>query len=220
MEKEGDTPYTELYDGSTWRITNGNKRKVGLMTSARLGALMTNAGRTADGEKLDPTCTCCKNNHDTARHVLLGCKAMEIPRNRMWRQVMEIWDNDQQEEFANMSEQQQYMTLLGKQMEREMDIQQQTQLDTAVKKALVRMDNIRMVEFGLQPMNGRTHNRPPEQSIQLTEQWREMTEEWAELRAQQLISGSDDEFPELPENLEELEPLSSEEDEDSEDEDE
>jgi outer membrane biosynthesis protein TonB len=31
--------------------TNGSKREVGLMTSARLGTLMTNAGRAAEGKK-------------------------------------------------------------------------------------------------------------------------------------------------------------------------
>ena len=82
-DKDGDTPYSELYDGTTWRITNGTKREVGLMTSARLGALMTNAGRTADGEDIDPTCTCCYEDQDTARHMLLQCRALESPRNQL-----------------------------------------------------------------------------------------------------------------------------------------
>jgi hypothetical protein len=63
MEKSrtnGDTPYMELYDGTTWRLTNGTRKQVGLMTAARLGELMTDAGRAADGEKLNPTCRCCK----------------------------------------------------------------------------------------------------------------------------------------------------------------
>jgi hypothetical protein len=51
---DGGTPYMELYDGTTWRLTNGEREEVGLMTTARLGALMTNAGRPADGELLDP----------------------------------------------------------------------------------------------------------------------------------------------------------------------
>jgi hypothetical protein len=63
---DGDTPYMELYDGTTWRLTNGERDEVGLMTSARLGALMTNAGRPADGELLDPTCPCCGHGHERA----------------------------------------------------------------------------------------------------------------------------------------------------------
>ena len=70
-EQDGDTPYKELYDGTTWRITNGSKREVGLMTTARLGALMTNAGRSADGAQLDPTCIRCHNEPDTVGHVLV-----------------------------------------------------------------------------------------------------------------------------------------------------
>ena len=196
-ELDGDTPYTELYDGTTWRITNGNKREVGLMTTARLGALMTNAGRSADGAQLDPTCPCCYNDPDTARHVLLQCEALEPPRNEMWDLAMDIWDEDQQNEFADMTDQQQYMTLLGKQMKNKLDPDQQLQLDTAVKVTLVKMDDIRKDTYDLQPMNGRTNNRPAEQSIRLADQWRKMTEQRETLRAQEMLSDSDDEIPYL-----------------------
>ena len=40
----------------------------------------------------------------------------------MWELALHIWTNDQQDEFANKSDQQQYMTLLGKQMEHELDL--------------------------------------------------------------------------------------------------
>jgi hypothetical protein len=108
MITDGDTPYTELYEGTTWRITNGNKREEGLMTTARLGALMTNAGRAADGAQLDPECSCCHDGPDTARHVLLRCQALKGPRDAMWELVIEIWTETQQNEFAAMKDQQQY----------------------------------------------------------------------------------------------------------------
>jgi hypothetical protein len=167
------------------------------MTSARLGALMTNAGRTADGGHINPTCTCCHTQHDTARHVLLQCQALASPRDQMWELLMRIWDEDQQEEFAEMSEQQQYMTLLGKQMENELDMNQQKLLDKTVKHTLVKMDDVRKLAHDLQPMNGTTHNRPPEQSIQLTEQWRQMADQRSDLRAQQLLTDSDEECTDL-----------------------
>jgi hypothetical protein len=191
-ELDGDTPYAELYDGTTWRITNGNKREVGLMTTARAGALMTNAGRAADGDQLDPTCACCHSDPDIARHILLQCQALEAPRNEMWELAMDIWDEDQQNEFADKSDQQQYLTLLGKQMEHTLDLDQQTALDTAVKITLVKMDDIRQKKHNLQPMNGRTHNRPPEQSTQMIEQWREMKEQAATLKSQEMLSDSED----------------------------
>ena len=188
LEIDGDTPYTELYDGTTWRITNGNKREIGLMTTARLGALMTNGGRSADGDHLDPTCICCQKEHDTARHLLLRCRALETPRNEMWERITDSWTVEQQDEFESMTEQQQYMTLLGKQMKHYLDMDQQRQLDTTMKITLVKMDDIRKNEYGLHPMNGETHNRPPEQSIQMAEQWREMKEEDEELRRQEMNS--------------------------------
>jgi hypothetical protein len=190
-EIDGDTPYRELYDGTTWRITNGNKREVGLMTTGRCGALMTNGGRSADGSQLDPECSCCRKEHDTARHVLLKCRALETPRNEMWERIADDWTEEQQDEFESMTEQQQYMTLLGKQMQHRLDADQQRRLDTTVKVALVKMDDIRQNKYNLQPMNGRMHNRPPEQSIQMAEQWREMEEESEELRRQEMNSDTD-----------------------------
>jgi hypothetical protein len=83
------------------------------------------------------------------------------------------------------------MTLLGKQMQHHLDIDQQRQLDTTVKLALVKMDDIRKNEYNLQPMNGVIHNRPPEQSIQMAEQWREMQAENKELRRQEMDSDAD-----------------------------
>jgi hypothetical protein len=110
---------------------------------------------------------------------------------------MQIWDEDQQEEFAEMTEQQQYMTLLGKQMGNELDLNQQKLLDKTVKHTLAKMDDIRKSAHELQPMNGTPHNRPPEQSIQLTEQWRLMADLRSDLRPQQLLSDSDEECPDF-----------------------
>ena len=78
-------------------------------------------------------------------------------------------------------------------MENEMSLQEQKLLDRAVKHTLAQMDDIRKTAHNLQPLNGTTHNRPPEQSIQMVEQWRQMADERANLRAQQLLSDSDDE---------------------------
>ena len=59
------------------------------------------------------------------------------------------------------------------------------------------MDDIRKEAHGLQPLNGTTHNRPPEQSIQMVEQWRQMAEDRSNLRAQQLLSDCDEEHPDF-----------------------
>jgi hypothetical protein len=190
-EIDGDTPYRELFDGTTWRITNGDKREVGLGSTARLGALMTTGGRAADGNHLDPTCACCRKGRDTARHVILKCKALKTPRNGIWEMITDDWTEEQQDEFESMTEQQQYMTLLGKQMKHRLDMDQQRHLDTTMKRTLVQMDDIRQNRYDLPPMNGTTHNRPPEQSIQMAELWREMKDDDKELRRQAMNSDTD-----------------------------
>ena len=88
-------------------------------------------------------------------------------------------------------EQQQYMTLLGKPMQNRLDSDQQRQLDTTMKTTLVQMDDIRKNKYKLQPMNGTTHNRPPEQAIQMAEQWRQVQEEDDEIRGQEMNSSTD-----------------------------
>ena len=181
------------------------------MTTARAGALMTNAGRAADGDQLDPTCECCQVGHDTARHVLLNCQALEAPRNEMWELALHIWTEDQQDEFADKTDQQQYMTLLGKQMEHELDRDQQTELDSAVKLTLTRMDDIRQQTYNLQPMNGRIYNAPPARSAQLTEQWRNEQEQAAIIWAQEMHSEDENDLTDPHENGDDTDPSDGEE---------
>ena len=190
---DGDTPYMELYDGTTWRLTNGERDEVGLMTTARLGALMTNAGRPADGELLDPVCPCCGHGHDTARHMMLECAAMNKPRSSMETELKWILESEQQLEYKRMSKQDKYMTLLGKQMENEMTMEQQIPLDSATKKMLKEMDALRTNLYGLQPLTGRTYNRPPEQTAQMLQQWQQMEDERIQHLGERQMDGIDDE---------------------------
>ena len=109
----------------------------------------------------------------------------------MWEKITGDWTTEQQDEFENMTEQQQYMTLLGKQMKQRLNRDQQIQLDTTMKITLVKMDDIRKQEHNLPPMNGTTHSRPPEQSIQMVEQWRQMQEKDKDIRRQEMKSDSE-----------------------------
>jgi hypothetical protein len=176
----------ELYDGTTWRLTNGTRKQIGLMTAARLGALMTDAGRTADGETLNPTCRCCKKGHDTARHMMLECKMLHRPRTTMQQMVRNIWNKEQRKEYEEQTTQEKYMTLLGKQMDCRATEEQQKQLDSAVKHMLSDMDTIRMEQYQLQSLVGKTYNRPPEETAQMAELWQKMEQEWEQRRGQEL----------------------------------
>ncbi len=76
-------------------------------------------------------------------------------------------------------------------MQHRLDIDQQRRLDTTMKHTLVKMDDIRQTKYNLPPMNGVTHNRPPEQSIQMAQLWREMKDDDKEMRRQEVDSDSD-----------------------------
>ncbi len=124
----------------------------------------------------------------------------------MWKEITDNWSEEQQDEFESMTEQQQYMTLLGKRMRHHLDMDQQKRLDTTMKSTLVKMDDVRQDTHGLQPMNGRTHNRPPEQSTRMTEQWREMTERTTNLREQAMGSYSEEDLSEADFEYSDTEP--------------
>ena len=91
-------------------------------------------------------------------------------------------------------------------MEHQLDIDQQTEMDSAVKQMLVEMDDTRKLDYNLKPMNGTTHNRPPQQSIQMTEQWRQMEEQERLVRSQGGQSDDENESQDELQNIEEWEP--------------
>ena len=189
----GETPYDVLYDGTTWRITNGTRKEVGLMTSARLGALLTNAGRASDREEIDPWCACCRDGTDTAKHMLIQCEAMDAPRSQLWQMTENIWTTTQREEFENSSHHEKYMKLLGKQFTATLSMKQQKLLDRAVKHTLVNMDDLRRRVYGMQPLAGTKYTKPPQRTAQLLEQWRRMDDGMKTLRTQQMGSDEDSE---------------------------
>ena len=193
QDLDGDTPYMELYDGTTWRLTNGERDEVGLMTTARLGALMTNAGRTADGELLDPTCPCCGRSYDTARHMMLDCAATTKPRNAMETDLAWILEDKQRLEYRNMAKQDKYMTLLGKQMENELTLEQQMRMDSSVKRMLKAANTLRTTDFDQQPLTGKLYTRPPEHTAQLLHQWQTMEDERLRDLREEQMDGSDGE---------------------------
>ena len=162
------------------------------MVTARTGALMTNAGRPADGANVDPTCSCCGRGHDTARHIILDCRALDKPRAHLNRSLEEILNAEQTEEFLDMGKQDRYMTLLGRQMETELNLESQKSLDPAVKNFLKGADRIRKEEYDMQPLTGTVYNRPPEHTAQMLQEWKQMEEENERRAAQEHMDGEDD----------------------------
>jgi hypothetical protein len=75
------------------------------------------------------------------------------------------------------------MFLLGKQMTNTLTLQQQKDLDTAMKHTLEQTDDYRTNELGLNPMCGRTYTRPTEESMQQAALWNRM---WNEDRRHEL----------------------------------
>ena len=73
-----------------------------------------------------------------------------------------------------------------------MSSDQQLLTDRAVKQTLIRMDDISRNLFDLQPLNGKTFNRPPEQSAKMVAQWNQMEKDNRKYMVQLLDEGQDD----------------------------
>jgi hypothetical protein len=94
--------------------------------------------------------------------MMLECAAINKPRSSLEAELKWILESEQQLGCKRMNKQDKYMTLLGKQMENEMTMEHQIPLDSAIKKMLKEMDALRINLYELQPLTGRTYNRPPE----------------------------------------------------------
>jgi hypothetical protein len=171
-----DLPFNELWDGSIWRLTNGTRRQVGLMTSARLGSLVMNDSKPLAQSGATPECPCCGSGYDNLQHALLFCEhqAMKEAQNNLERTLDTLLSRIQKEELRSYSDHETKMFLLGKQMKHKLHLAQQRELDLSVKLQLEAIDDFRTLELELNPMCGRTYTRPPEESMQQAALWDRM----------------------------------------------
>jgi hypothetical protein len=195
-----DTPYEELWDGSYWRLTNGTRRQVGLMVSARLDALVLNDSGPMQNRDSIRSCACCGSGYDNLQHLLLSCRHERIKdlRDELDRALVETLNNVQKKEVQEMSKHQRKMLLLGKQLRHELSRTQQKRIDSAMKKFLQDLDDYRTNDLDLNPMCGRTYTRPPEESMQQAAQWDRMWREDMRRTAQgggDIPVGSDEDQP-------------------------
>jgi hypothetical protein len=168
-----DSPYYNLWDGTQWRLTNGSRRQVGLMTTARLGALIMNDSKIMRQAGADPSCPCCGRGYDNLQHALLSCPHQHMQDNRVLveQSLISVLSPSQLDELSSYGQHDKKMFLLGHQMRQTLSIDQQLALDLAVKVALESIDDFRTEKLGLNPMCGRTYTRPPEHSMQQAALW-------------------------------------------------
>ena len=171
--EDEDTPYHELYDPIPWRIRNGTRNQVGLMTTFRLGSAMTNANRTADGE--NPSCPCGLD--DTPQHVILKCVLLRAERTKLEKRIREIWSPAQWISFEEATNHDKKMHLLGKRMSPRQTDEQRVDLDMAVKIFLEEADETRVHRYGLAPMCGSYFTRPAEATMEQAARWHGMQAE-------------------------------------------
>ena len=174
-----DVPYNQLWDGSTWRLTNGSRRQVGLMVSARLDSLVMNDSKTMQAMGAPSECACCGSGFDNIQHCLLECNhpAMTTVRDRLRLSLESLLNFGQLAEIGGFGLHYKKMTLLGRQLSNHLDHKQQVALDKAVKDALQDIDDFRTDQLGMNPMCGRTYTRPPEESLQQAALWDRMWKE-------------------------------------------
>jgi hypothetical protein len=163
-----DQPYEELWDKTTWRLTNGSRRQVGLMTTARLNGLVMNDCGAMRGSGASSTCPCCGAGYDNLQHALLTCShpTLRSAQSRLQESLARILKPGQYGMLQSLDDHEKKMFLLGKQMHARLDRTQERELDLAMKHFLEYIDDWRTTELELNPMCGRTYTSPPEESLQ------------------------------------------------------
>jgi hypothetical protein len=172
-ERRPDSPFYNLWDGTQWRLTNGSRRQVGLMTTARLGSLVMNDSKIMRQAGADPSCPCCGRGHDNLQHALLSCsnQQMQDTRATVEHSLSLVLSPGQLDELSSYGQHDKKLFLLGHQMRLTLSSDQQLSLDLVVKTALESIDDFRTLKLGLNPMCGRTYTRPPEHSMQQAALW-------------------------------------------------
>jgi len=178
-EANPDMPYDQLWDGTSWRMSNGSRRQVGLMTTARLGALVMNDSKVMNDAGAVQECPYCGSGYDNIQHALLQCEhgTMRGIGKSLEADLQDILNQEQKSELSNLDNHDKKMMLLGKQMTNQLNLKQRVELDSAVKHCLETIDDHRIADLQMNPMCGRTYTRPPEESMQQAALWDRMWKE-------------------------------------------
>ena len=135
----------------------------------------------------DPKCPYCGDGYDNIQHALLTCKHEQPTsiRDTLENSLESIMNPNQLKELRTYGNHDKKMCLLGKQMQVRLSIQQQRDLDTAVKQALQTMDDHRTQFLNLNPMCGHSYTRPTEETMQQAALWHRMWREDQDRQQQQ-----------------------------------
>ena len=173
--------YEKLRGGEKWRLTNGTRRQVGLMITARLGALILRGNHTGDGSELEANCAFCDGGeHETTEHILNRCTGYTRITNNMLLRLKSVWTKSEWNIFDAASDREKTNYMLGRPIDgTEDDIIKRMEIDLAVKEALEAIDDARMVSptHKTKSMVDKCHNRQAEVTYQLAKEWDQLRDQ-------------------------------------------
>jgi hypothetical protein len=152
--RNGD--YDILYEGGrAHHLNNGTRREVALMITARAGACILLGNKTGAGGFECQICGLGEREDET--HLLLGCPGYAEFRADLLYEVKAGWSNDMRTEFEEAPPAKQRLILLGAHLEGQSK-PERIRRDTAVKRFLIRVDDMRMHAYGMSSLRG-THGK-------------------------------------------------------------
>jgi hypothetical protein len=166
-----DADYWNLYDGTSWRIQQGTKEEIGLMVTARLGALLLTDSKAADGK--EPLCPMCGREGETSQHMILRCSGTDAERKEMMAGLRSILSRGQRKEFKRAGPHVKKMTLLGRQMEERLTKTQQKQINRIMKTFLLEVNALRQRDHGLPSMTKAALPQGIEVTMKMSQDWEE-----------------------------------------------
>ena len=93
-------------------LSNGTKKEIGLMITARAGACILNGNKTSKSN--DSFCKLCDSKStENEAHILMECEAYNTPRSQLWSTLNRCWTQEQKTHFHSSNPRDRKLILLG-----------------------------------------------------------------------------------------------------------
>ena len=174
-------------------ISNGTKKQVGLMITARAGACTCRGNKTANSNNVEEKkCQhCTLGQFEDETHMIVECKAYQEPRSRMLAEVHRNMTEEQKQELEDSDPRFQKLILLGMKIEGDTE-QMRRARDTAMKIFLEEINTIRKEQLGETDLCGKAPT-PTEGSAEEAYEWTQEARKASETIGEDMVDWKEDE---------------------------
>jgi hypothetical protein len=156
--------YHRLWEGKqAMHLNQGTRKQIGLMISARLGALLLKGNKTGERieEEGERNCSCCEGGQtEDETHLIIECQCPEIriQRKILLQALEDKWSEQQKTTYQEASNQNKCLYILGMKITPTDSEEERMNRDQAAKHYLEAVDDIRREWYQQKPLNAVAHD--------------------------------------------------------------